>query len=80
MYTQVLLTLHTYLHLTYTYTHTHIHSSRTENCTDSDGNTPLHLAVHNDNPQCVKLLLNHGASITTSEMEISDTKRRVELG
>jgi len=74
MYTQVLLTLHTHLHLIYT------HSSRTENCTDSDGNTPLHLAVHNDNPQCVKLLLNHGASITTSEMEISDTKRRVELG
>ena len=52
----------------------HTHSSRIENCTDSDGNTPLHLAVHNDNPQCVKLLLNHGANITTSEIEIFDTK------
>jgi len=49
--------------------HTYTHSSRTENCTDSDGNTPLHLAVHNDNPQCVKLLLNHGASITTKNKE-----------
>ena len=40
--------------------------SRTENCLDSEGNTPIHLAVANDNPQCVKLLLNHGANITIS--------------
>ncbi len=34
---------------------------------DDDGNTPLHLAVSSDNPQCVKLLLNHGADLTISK-------------
>lgn len=42
-------------------------TSHTENCTDGEGNTPLHSAVVYDNPQCVKLLLNHGASITASK-------------
>lgn len=38
-------------------------NGRTENTPDADGNTPLHLAVEYDVPQCVKLLLNHGANI-----------------
>ena len=39
----------------------------TENILDAEGSSPLHLAVMNDNPQCVKLLLNHRAHITTSK-------------
>jgi Arf-GAP/SH3 domain/ANK repeat/PH domain-containing protein len=39
-------------------------NGRTENCVDSEGNTPLHLAVGNDLAQCVKLLLLHGADST----------------
>ena len=34
---------------------------------DAEGSSPLHLAVINDNPQCVKLLLNHRANISTSK-------------
>ncbi|XP_064381820.1 arf-GAP with SH3 domain, ANK repeat and PH domain-containing protein 1-like isoform X2 [Halichondria panicea] len=44
-------------------------NGHTENVVDDDGNTPLHLAVSNDNPQCVKLLLNHGADITIKNKE-----------
>ena len=40
---------------------------RTENLQDNEGNTPLHMAVSNDNPQCVKLLLIHGADVNRSE-------------
>lgn len=42
-------------------------NSRSENQVDSFGNTPLHIAVLTDNPQCIKLLLNHNSSISTSE-------------
>ena len=34
---------------------------------DSEGNTPLHLAVDQDNAQCVKLLLCHRADLSISE-------------
>ena len=44
--------------------------SRTENCTDVEGNTPLHLAVTNDHSHCVKLLLLHGSDITISESSL----------
>ena len=40
---------------------------RTENVPNAEGNTPLHLAVINDNPQCVKLLLIHGADMHISK-------------
>ena len=40
---------------------------RTENVLNAEGNTPLHLAVINDNPQCVKLLLIHGADMHMSK-------------
>ena len=39
----------------------------TENVLDAEGSSPLHLAVANDSPQCVKLLLNHRADISISE-------------
>lgn len=39
----------------------------TENVLDAEGSSPLHLAVLNDNPQCVKLLLNHRADISISK-------------
>ncbi len=42
--------------------------SHTENCVDQEGNTPLHLAVFCDNPQCMKLLLNHGAAVDASTL------------
>ena len=42
-------------------------SSRGENCADSLGNTPLHVAALTDNPQCIKLLLNHNANLSLSE-------------
>ena len=35
---------------------------------NAEGNTPLHLAVMNDNPQCVKLLLIHGTDMHISEL------------
>ena len=41
---------------------------RTESVPNAEGNTPLHLAVINDNPQCVKLLLIHGADIHISKI------------
>ena len=34
---------------------------------DAEGSTPLHLAVLNDSPQCVKLLLTHRADINISK-------------
>ncbi len=34
---------------------------------DQEGDTPLHLAVLCDSPQCVKLLLNHGANTDARE-------------
>ncbi|XP_011402926.1 PREDICTED: arf-GAP with SH3 domain, ANK repeat and PH domain-containing protein 2-like [Amphimedon queenslandica] len=38
-------------------------NSRTENVPDEEeGNTPLHIATLTDNPQCIKLLLNHNAN------------------
>ena len=45
-------------------------NSRGENCVDCMGNTPLHIAALTDNPQCIKLLLNHNANLTTSEFVI----------
>lgn len=39
----------------------------TENVLDEEGTAPLHMAVINDNPQCIKLLLNHRANINISE-------------
>ena len=45
-------------------------NGRTENCVDSDGNTPLHLAVSNDLSQCVKLLLLHGADVAISKTSL----------
>lgn len=43
-------------------------NSRSGNQADEeDGNTPLHIATLTDNPQCIKLLLNHGASVGISE-------------
>ena len=44
-------------------------NGRTENTPDADGNTPLHLAVTYDVPQCIKLLLNHGANIAAKNSE-----------
>lgn len=42
-------------------------NSRSENEPDSEGNTPLHIATLTDSPQCIKLLLNHNASVTASK-------------
>ena len=42
-------------------------NSRSENQPDSEGNSPLHIATLTDSPQCIKLLLNHNASVTTSK-------------
>ena len=43
-------------------------NSRTENVPDEEeGNTPLHIATLTDNPQCIKLLLNHNANLNASE-------------
>ena len=32
------------------------------------GNTPLHVAAQTDNPLCIKLLLNHNATSSLSEL------------
>ena len=45
-------------------------TSNTENVLDAEGSSPLHLAVINDNPQCVKLLLNHRADINISKCAV----------
>lgn len=44
-------------------------NSRTENVPEEEeGNTPLHIATLTDNPQCIKLLLNHNANPNISEL------------
>lgn len=56
----------------------------TENCMDSEGNTPLHLAVDQDNAQCVKLLLCHRADLSiknkegTTALDIAEQKQYAE--
>jgi Arf-GAP/SH3 domain/ANK repeat/PH domain-containing protein len=42
-------------------------NGRNENEVDLGGNTPLHIAALTDNPQCIKLLLNHNSNVNLSE-------------
>ena len=44
-------------------------NSRGENSADELGNTPLHIAAVTDNPLCIKLLLNHNATLSLSEYD-----------
>lgn len=42
-------------------------NGNTENVLDVEMSSPLHLAVVNDSPQCIKLLLNHRANISIKD-------------
>lgn len=43
-------------------------NSRFDGVENEQGNTPLHVAALTDNPLCVKLLLNHNASVHASTL------------